>query len=151
MDIIKYQPFPEMVSLRQAMDRLFEDSIVRPSRLFGALGETGMPAVDVYQTENELVVKAATPGLKADDIKIDITRDTLTIQGESKAQEEVKREDYLCKEMRYGSFSRSITLPSGLQTDKAEATVEDGTLTLTIPKAEETKPKTIKVVAKEKK
>ncbi len=151
MDIINYQPFPEMVSLRQAMDRLFEDSIVRPSRLFGALGETGMPAVDVYQTENELVVKAATPGLKADDIKIDITRDTLTIQGESKAQEEVKREDYLCKEMRYGSFSRSITLPSGLQTGNAEATVENGTLTLTIPKAEEIKPKTIKVVAKEKK
>jgi HSP20 family protein len=151
MDIIKYQPFPEMLSLRQAMDRLFEDSIVRPSRLLGAFGETGVPALDIYQTENELVVKAATPGLKADDIKIDITHDTLTIQGQSKAQEEVKREDYLCKEMRYGSFARSITLPSGLQTDKAEATVEDGTLTLTIPKAEETKPKTIKVVAKEKK
>jgi HSP20 family protein len=151
MDIIKYQPFPEMVSLRQAVDRLFEDSIVRPSRLLGAFGEAAVPAVDVYQTENELVVKAAAPGLKADDIKIDITRDTLTIQGESKAQEEVKREDYLCREMRYGSFSRSITLPSGLQTDKAEASLEDGTLTLTIPKAEETKSKAIKVVAKEKK
>jgi len=151
MDIIKYQPFPEMLSLRQAVDRLFEDSIVRPSRLFSAFGEATVPAIDAYQTENEVVVKAAAPGLKADDISIDITRDTLTIKGECKTQEEVKKEDYLCREMRYGSFSRSITLPSGLQTDKAEATLEDGTLTLTIPKAEETKPKTIKVVAKEKK
>lgn len=151
MDIIKYQPFPEMLSLRQAVDRLFEDSIVRPSRLFSAFGEATVPAIDAYQTENEVVVKAAAPGLKADDISIDLTRDTLTIKGESKAQEEVKKEDYLCREMRYGSFSRSITLPSGLQTDKAEATLENGTLTLAIPKAEETKPKTIKVIAKEKK
>jgi len=151
MDIIKYQPFPEMLILRQAVDRLFEDSIVRPSRLFSALGEATVPAIDAYQTENEVVVKAAVPGLKADNISIDITRDTLTIKGECRAQEEVEKEDYLCREMRYGSFSRSITLPSGLQTDKAEATLENGTLTLSIPKAEETKPKTIKVVAKEKK
>ena len=75
----------------------------------------------------------------------------MTIKGESKAEQEVKREDYLYQERRYGAFSRSVILPSGLKSDKAEATMEDGVLTLTIPKAEEVKPKAIKVKAKEKK
>ena len=74
--------------------------------------------------------------------------DTLTIKGETKATEEVKREDYLCQEHRYGTFSRSVGLPSGLQSDKAEATFENGVLTLTIPRAEDVKPKTIKIKTK---
>ncbi|MBE9514169.1 MAG: Hsp20/alpha crystallin family protein [Chloroflexi bacterium] len=151
MDIVRCEPFPEMVSLRQAMDRLFKDSLVRPSRLFGALGEAAAPAIDAYQTPIDVVVKAALPGLKAEDISIDITGDTLTIKGECKEDQEIKKENYLCKEMRYGAFFRTISLPSGLQSDRAEATLEDGNLTLTIPKAEEVKPKTIEIKAKETK
>jgi HSP20 family protein len=150
MAIERWQPFSELMSLRQAMDKLFEDSFVRPSRALAALGEASVPALDIYQTPNDVVVKATLPGLKPEDVTIDITGETLTIKGETKAEQEIKREDYLYQERRYGSFSRSVVLPGGLETDKAEAMMEDGVLTLTIPKAEEVKPKAIKVKAKEK-
>jgi len=151
MAIERWQPFSELMSLRQAMDRLFEDSFVRPSRGVAALGEVAAPALDVYQTPTEIVVKAALPGLKPEDVNIDITGETLEIKGERKAEQEIKKEDYLYQERRYGAYSRSVVLPSGLKTDKAEATMEDGILTLTIPKVEEVKPKKISVKAKEKK
>jgi len=133
------------------MDRLFEVSFIRPSRALEGVGEVAGTALDIYESPNEVVVKAALPGVKPDDVNIDITGDTLTIKGESKAEQEVKREDYLYQERRYGAFSRTVILPIGLKSDKAEATMEDGVLTLTIPKAEEVKPKAIKVKAKEKK
>jgi len=151
MAIERWHPFTELMSLRQAMDRLFEDSFVRPSRVLSTLGEAGTPTLDIYQTPNEVVVKATLPGLKPEDVSIDITGETLTIKGESKAEQEIKKEDYLYQERRYGTFSRNVALPSGLKPDKAEATMEDGVLTLTIPKAEEVKPKKISVKAKEKK
>jgi HSP20 family protein len=151
MAIERWHPFTELMSLRQAMDRLFEDSFVRPSHVLTSLGEVAAPALDIYQTPGKIVVKAVLPGVKPDDVSIDITGDTLTVKGENKAGQEVKREDYLYQERRYGAFSRSVVLPSGLKPDKAEATMEDGVLTLTIPKAEEVKPKAIKVKAKEKK
>jgi HSP20 family protein len=151
MAIERWHPFTQLMSLRQAMDRLFEDSFVRPSRALEALGEVAAPALDVYQTPGEIVVKTALLGIKPEDVSIDITGETLTVKGESKAEQEVKREDCLYQERRYGAFSRSVILPGGLKSDKAEATMEDGVLTLTIPKAEEVKPKAIKVKAKEKK
>jgi len=151
MAIERWRPFTDLMSLRQAMDRLFEDSFVRPSRALETLGEVAAPALDVYQTASEIVVKAALPGVKPEDVSIDITGETLTVKGQSKADQEVKREDYLYQERRYGAFSRSVVLPGGLKTDKAEATMDDGVLTLTIPKAEEVKPKAIKVKPKEKK
>ena len=151
MAIERWRPFTDLMSLRQAMDRLFEDSFVRPSRALETLGEVAAPALDVYQTASEIVVKAALPGVKPEDVSIDITGETLTVKGQSKADQEVKREDYLYQESRYGAFSRSVVLPGGLKTDKAEATMDDGVLTLTIPKAEEVKPKAIKVKPKEKK
>jgi len=147
----RWQPFGKRMSLRQAMDRFFEDSFVRPTRGSAALGEIAAPALDVYQTPNEVVLKAALPGLKPEDVSIDITGETLEIKGESKAEQEIKKEDYLYQERRYGAFSRSVVLPSGLKADKAEATMEYGILTLTIPKVEEVKPKKISAKAKEKK
>jgi HSP20 family protein len=120
MAIERWQPFGELISLRQAMDRLFEDSFVRPSRGLAALGEVAAPALNVYQTPTEIVVKAALPGLKLEDVSINITGETLAIKGESKAEQEIKKEDYLYKERRYGAFSRSVVLPSGLKTNKAE-------------------------------
>jgi HSP20 family protein len=150
MAIQRWHPFTELMSLRQAMDKLFDDSFVRPSRALTALGEVAVPSLDIYQTPGEIVVKATLPGAKSEDVSIDITGDTLTIKGETKAEQEVKKEDYLYQERRYGVFSRSVVLPSGLKSDKAEATMEDGVLTLTIPKAEEVKPKAIKVKPKEK-
>jgi len=151
MAIERWHPFTDLMTLRQAMDRLFEDSFVRPSRALEGFGEVAGPALDIYQKPDEVVVKAALPGMKPEDVNIDITGDTLTIKGESKAKQEIKREHYLYQERRYGTFCRSVVLPSGLKSDKTEATMEDGVLTLTIPKSEEVKPKAIKVKAKEKK
>ena len=150
MAIERWQPLSEIMSLRQAMDRLFEDSFVCPSRVLTTFGEAAAPALDVYQTLNEVIVKAALPGMKPEDVNIDIAGDTLTIKGKTKAEQEIKKEDYLYQERRHGTFSRSIVPPGGLRPEKAEAALEDGVLTLTIPKAEEVKPKTIKVKAKEK-
>jgi len=151
MAIERWHPLTDVMTLRQAMDRLFEDSFVHPSRTLETLGEVAAPALDVYQTPGEIVVKETLPGVKPEDVSIDITGDTLTIKEENKAEQEVKREDYLYQERRYDTFSRRVVLPSGLKSDKAETTMEDGVLTLTIPKAEEVKPKAIKVKAKEKK
>ncbi len=147
MSIMCWQPFTELMSLRQAMDKLFEDSFVTPSRIsFGP--STGIP-IDMYHTANDVVVKAILPGIKPEEVDVTITGDTLTIKGETKAEEEVKREDYLYQEHRYGAFSRSVTLPSGLNTDKVEANFDNGILTVTIPKSEQVKPKSIKVKAKD--
>jgi len=152
MDIIRRESLPELMSLRQAMDKLFEGSFVHPYRFLTASGETAAPALDVYQTPDEVVVKAALPEVKPEDINIDITSNTLTINVETKIEKEAenKKENYLYQERRYGTFSRSLVLPNSLQTDKAEADMESGILTLTIPKTEEVKPKTIKVKIKER-
>ena len=147
MSIIRWQPFPEIISLRQAMEKLFEDSFVTPSRISGIPGAHMATPINMYQTASDVVVKAALPGLKPEEVDITITGDTLSIKGETKAEEEAKREDYIYQEHRYGTFSRSLALPSGLNTDKAKADFDNGILTLTIPKPEEAKPKQIKVKA----
>jgi HSP20 family protein len=151
MSMIIREPFPELMSLRQAMDRLFEGSVVRPAHFLPAFSEKLIPSVDIYQDQNKLTVKATLPGLKSEDVGIDISNGVLTIKGEAKSEEEVKEEEYLYRERRYGGFCRSFNLPSGLQADKADATMEDGILTIDIPKAEEAKPRAIKIKAKEKK
>jgi HSP20 family protein len=102
----------------------------------------------MYQTANDVVIKASLPGVKPEQVDISITGDTITIKGEHKEEEEVKEEDYFRKERRYGAFGRSIQIPVSVQSDKAEAVFENGILTLTLPKAEEIRPKQIKVKAK---
>jgi HSP20 family protein len=130
------------------MDRLFEESFIRPGG--GRLAPAGkeVPAVDMYQTDDAVVVKSAIPGIKPEDIDINITGDTLTIRGETRVEEEVNEENYIRRERRYGSFCRSLALPLPVVTEKAEAEFENGVLTLTLPKAEEVKPKAIKIKAK---
>lgn len=146
--ITRYNPVGELVSLRAAMDRLFEDSFVSPLTFRTlALGEGAgvSPQVDVHQTDDELVVTAALPGMKSEDLDITITGQHLTLRGELAADEEIKREQYLFRERRFGSFSRSFELPVRVQGDKAQATFDDGVLTLRIPKAEEVKPRQIQI------
>jgi HSP20 family protein len=148
MAIVRWQPLSELVSLREAMDRLFEDSFVRPSLPTAFFGETMGAAVDMFQNGKEVVVKASLPGVKPEEVDISVTGDVLTIKGEHKEEEEVKEKNYFRKELRYGTFSRSLQLPVAVKSDKAEALYENGVLTLTLPKAEEAKPKQIKVKAK---
>jgi len=150
MSIVRWEPLRDFMTLREAMDRLFEDSFVgrRPREWAPALEST--LALDMYQTEDATVIKSSVPGIKPEEIDISITRNTLTISGKCKEEEEIKEENYIRRERRYGSFSRSVVLPEGLEPDKAEASFEDGVLTLTIPKAPEAKPKVIKVTGKKK-
>jgi len=146
--LIRWQPFDEIVSLRDAMDRVFEDSFIRPRWGWITPTSAASLAIDMYETRDEVVVKAALPGIKPEEVEVSITGNTLTIKGESSQENETKEKDHIRKARRFGSFTRSVTLPSGLKPDKAEATFEDGVLTLKVPKSEEVKPKTIKVKAK---
>ncbi len=145
--IVRWEPFRDMVTLRDAMDRLVEEGLVRAPAPFAAWAPGGLP-VDMYETDDSVVVKTAIPGVNADEIEVAVTGDTLTIRAETKEESEVKRENYLRRERRFGSCCRTVTLPGGLETDKAEADYTDGVLSLTFPKAEEVKPKSIKVTTK---
>jgi HSP20 family protein len=135
-----------MMTLREAMDRLFDDAFTRPISLRD--GGWSAPAMDMYQTDDEVVVKAALPGFNADEVQINITGDVLTIRGERKHEEEQKEKAWHIREQRWGSFERSVALPTAVTSDKASADFENGILTITLPKAEEVKPRTITVKAK---
>jgi len=149
-NIVRWEPFRDLVSLREAMDRLFEESFVRPQAGWLAPSGAETLAVDMYQTDEAVVVKSSVPGIDPADLDISVTGDILTIKGETKSEEEVKEENYVRRERRYGSFSRSLSIPVAVMADKAQAEFKDGILTLTLPKAEEVKPKAIKVKAKGK-
>ena len=147
-NIVRWEPFRDLISLREAMDRLFEESFVRPRA--GWLAPLGAEtlAVDMYETDEDVVVKTSVPGVKAEDIDITITGDTLTIKGETRSEEKVEEANYIRQERRYGAFSRSLTLPTSIVAEDAKAEFDNGVLTLTLPKAEEVKPKSIKVKTK---
>jgi HSP20 family protein len=134
-----------MMTLREAMDRLFDDALTRPINLRD--GGWSAPAVDMYQTDDEVVIKVALPGFKADEVQINVTGDVLTLRGERKHEEENKEKAWHIREQRWSSFERSIALPTDVKADRANADFENGILTVTLPKAEEVKPKTITVKA----
>lgn len=146
--LVRWDAGRDMLSLREAMDRLFEESFLRP----GLLGAGESPAaalpVDMYETDDELVVKATVPGLKPEDIEVTITGDLLTIKGEFKSEEKTEKRNYLRQERRFGSFCRQVGLPVGVDSNKAKATFENGVLALELPKVEAVKAKTVKVIAK---
>jgi HSP20 family protein len=146
-NITRYDPLGEMVSLRSAMDRLFEDSFVSPLtwRTIGGGSDSLTPPIDVHETPDEIVVTASLPGMKADDVEITVTGQTLTMRGEFKADDEIEKDQYLYRERRFGSFSRTVQLPVRVEGDRAQASFSDGVLRLSIPKAEEVKPRQIRI------
>lgn len=147
MAVMRFDPFREMISLREAMDRLFEESFLRPRVEWETSGTRRYTLpVDVYTTDNEIVVQASLPGLKPDEVEINLEGDTLTIRGEVKPP--LANVNYVFQERPYGVFSRTFTLNVPVDASKAEAVFENGVLTLTLPKADEVKPKTIKVKSK---
>jgi HSP20 family protein len=135
------------MTLREAMDRLFDDAFTRPLSVRDGW-TMASPSIDMYQTDNEVVVKASIPGLKAEDVQINVSGDVLTLKGEVKQEEERKDRAWHIREHRFGSFERSIALPTDVKSDKAEAMFENGILTITLPKADEVKPRTINIKAK---
>ncbi len=147
-NLTRWEPMNDMVTLRDAMDRLFDEAFTRPWGLMGNGHGVGMPAVDMYQTDDDVVVKTAIPGIKPEDVQISVTGDTLTIKGELKEKNDNKQKAYQIREQRWGTFERTLSLPTDVKADKATADFENGVLTITLPKAEEVKPKTITVKAK---
>jgi len=149
--LIPWRPFRGL----EELERRFEDIFGQPflpsvwRRL--PIEERGWaPAIEVFEKEDKFVVKAELPGMKEEDIDVSVVGDTLTIKGERKAETEVKEEDYYCCERSYGSFFRSIALPSTVDAKKIEASYEGGVLEVSLPKAAEVKPKKILVSAKRK-
>jgi HSP20 family protein len=134
-----------MMTLREAMDHLFDDAFTRPLTLRDGWSA---PAIDMYQTDDEIVVKASLPGVKADEVQINITGEILTLKGETRQVEEKKDKAWHMREQRWGAFERAIALPTEVVADKAKAEFENGILTITLPKAEEVKPKIINIKAK---
>jgi HSP20 family protein len=151
-DLVRWEPFRDMMTLRDAMSQLFQDTMVRKSPFgawpFARSEDASTPAVDMYEIEGEVMVKASLPGLKPEEVEITITGNALEIRGETKEETEEKRGDYYYKERSYGTFQRSLTLPVEIKAGEAEATFENGVLTLKMPKAEQAKAKQIKIQAK---
>jgi HSP20 family protein len=140
--IRRTNPLGELISLRQAMDRLFDDSFIRPRSV---LSDEHQLALDIRTSADELVVEAALPGVKPEDVNISVLGDTLTISAAHREEDSGEDEGYSYREIRRGSFTRSVTLPSGVNADAARATFENGLLTLHLPKAEEAKARQIPV------
>lgn len=144
MALSKWEPFEGLVSLRREMDRLFENFFER-SPFAGASGSTLEPAVEMADTEKNLLVKVQVPGVSKDNLHIDITDDTLTLRGEMKEEEKAQEQRYYRREFRYGTFTRTIPLPANVQADQASAELKDGVLTITIPKGREGKARRIQI------
>ena len=142
----RYDPFREMLAVRNTMERLLDSAVTGSSTVQAAT--LGL-ALDVAERENEYVVKASLPGVDLNDLEITYTNNTLTIKGEVREEQELEEATYHLRERSYGSFARSITLPAGVESDKIEANYEAGVLTLRLPKAEEIKPKKIAIKAGE--
>jgi HSP20 family protein len=135
------------MTLREAMDRLFEDSLVRTGTRWTGPGDvTCQLPIDVYTTDEEIVITAAVPGVDPENVEITIEGDTLIIRGEMAGP--LNNVNYAVQERPYGKFQRSLRLNIPVQADRAEASFDKGILTLNIPKQEELKPKTIKVTSK---
>lgn len=142
-----WDPFREMVSLRDELDRFF-DSVF--GRLPRERGEAyWAPPLDIEETEDAIVVRAELPGMNKDDIKVSLSGDTLTISGERKMESEKKTKTYYRQERVYGKFQRTITLPAEVEGDKAKASYKSGILELVFPKSEKSKAKEITIVAED--
>jgi HSP20 family protein len=143
--LVRWDPFSEFRGLRRAMDRgVFE--FYGPTVWRNAETSLTFP-VDLSETDGQVVVKAALPGIQPEDVDISVIDGVLTIKGETKSEEKSEAENYHRREIRYGAFSRAITLPTEVDDARAEAEFRDGVLTVTLPKAEEARPKQIKVKA----
>jgi HSP20 family protein len=142
--LTRWEPFHGLNSLQGQVNRLFEDTFNR-SRASEADLATWGPAVDIYETENELVVRADLPDLEQKDIDIRVENNTLTMRGERKFDKTINQENYLRVERAYGTFSRSFSLPNTVNTEAIRAEYHNGVLTVRMPKREESKPKQIKI------
>ncbi len=138
MAIVRWDPFRDLTQMQSQLTRLMD-------QVWGGREETWMPAVDVFDRADAVVLKAELPGMDPDQVHIEVEDNVLTLRGERKFEEKVEDERFYRIERRYGSFQRSLALPQGAKTDEIQAAYQDGVLTVTVPKAEEVKPKRIPI------
>ena len=147
--IMRFDPFRDLTALQDRIDRLFEDRLGRGRNLWGANealeGTTWTPAVDIVETDNEIVLKADLPGIDPKDVDIQVHDGTLTLRGERKFESDVKEDDFRRVERVYGAFVRSFAIPQTVDAEHVSANYRNGVLELKLPKRPEAKPKQIKV------
>ncbi len=141
MAVMRWDPWRELAQLRSAMDRVVDDSFSRS----GSAWEVGVPATDVLVGDDELTVKMALPGFKPEEVEITTTADALLVRGETRKETEEKQDRYLRREIQTGRFSRSVALPFPVESERAEASFDNGMLTIRLPKSEAVKPKKISI------
>jgi len=145
MAIVRWEPFRDLLASQREFDRLFREAF-SPALAEGEVStRTWAPPVDIYENGDNLVLKAELPGINPDDVEIRVEDNTLYLKGERKFEKEVKEQSYHRVERTYGTFTRTFSLPNSVDADKVSANYKDGVLTLTMPKREEAKPKTIKI------
>ncbi len=149
MAIVRWMdPFRDVMGIQDRMNRLFEDFLTRGrGREEGIEAGAWLPAVDIYETDNDVVVKAELPGVRRDEIGVEVKAGVLTLRGERKHEKETKEENYHRVERSYGTFVRSFTLPASVEEDKVSAKLSEGVLEIHLPKKAEAKPKQIKIAA----
>lgn len=146
MTIIRWTPARELATMQERMNRLFEDAMSVPRRAEDVAAPASFaPAVDIYETDREIVLKADLPGMQLKQIQIKVEDDVLSLSGERRLDAGVTEENYHRVERAYGAFSRGFSLPRTVDRDKIGASYKDGVLTVTLPKKEEVKPRQIKI------
>jgi HSP20 family protein len=149
MGIVRFDPFRELDRLQNEVNRLFEGYTAQPAeqRAAGVPARVWSPAVDVVENENAVVLRAELPGMRQEEIDIELTGDTLTLRGERMFENEERKENYVRVERSYGRFQRSFTLGVPVNHAAVTATYRDGVLEITLPKSEETKPRKVQVTS----
>jgi HSP20 family protein len=147
MTIVRWEPLRELGTLQNEMNRLFNTVFDAPAPGNGGALRRWMPAMDLVETDDRFVLTADLPGLTEDDVKIEFEDGTLTVSGERKAQHESKKDGYHRVERAFGAFSRSLTLPQGVDPEAVTASFDRGVLEISIPKPEERKPRRIEIGA----
>jgi HSP20 family protein len=150
MAIIRWDPYRDLVSLRQRMDKLFDDFFTEREEGKEIILGTWSPKVDIHEKENALVLTAEIPGIEEKDIEISIEGNTLILKGKREVEKEIKKEDFHRFERSYGSFCRSFTLPNYVDQDKIKAEHDKGLLKISMPKKPELKPKKVKILKPKK-
>lgn len=141
-----WDPFRDLEAIQNEMNKMINSSLVRwGDREVGLLEGAWSPAIDIYDSKDNVMVKADIPGMKKDEIEVSVHGDTLIIKGEKKQEKEVKERDYVRTERFYGFFNRAMSLPAAVDASKVNATYKNGVLELVLPKKEESKSKQLKI------
>ncbi len=148
MALVKWDPFKDLLTIQDRMNRLFDDFITKTRGEEDLVRGVWSPAVDIYETDKEIVLKAELPGINKDDVVVEVKDNILLLKGERKSEKEVKEENFHRMERSYGTFQRSFTLPNTVDKDRVKASYKNGVLKIELPKTSTRKLKQIKVEVK---